>query len=281
MMAYFISRKTSAPRGSSNRTRSAIAGGLAFLGGLLVLGVALLPALKTGSLHPALVGASVLPLLLAGPAIGYMSMKLRQMSRRNRELEHTATHDGMTSLLNRSAFAGTVSQKLREIAAAVNGCGAFLLIDADHFKRINDCHGHAMGDRALCQIAAHLNAVSRSGDVIGRLGGEEFGLFLPGAALPSAQAAAERLRREIAAASLTGPNGEPVTLSVSIGGLCFRGETDFEAIFQHADRKLYEAKANGRNRSEFAEHDAFGALAPAASTGQRSRRRPFSASSAR
>jgi len=232
--------------------------------GVLVLFKRFLASIDPEALHPAMIGVVILLVLLTGPTIGYMSMRLRQMTQRNRELEHTASHDGMTSLLNRSAFTGRVSEKLGEIGKLAGGRGAFLLVDADHFKRINDCHGHAMGDKALRRIAAELHAVSRTSDLIGRLGGEEFGLFLPDANMPAAEAAAERLREAIASMALAGPNGEPVALSVSIGGLFFRHQISFDEMFQQADRKLYEAKAKGRNRTEFEEYDPRPVLATAA-----------------
>jgi diguanylate cyclase (GGDEF)-like protein len=195
-----------------------------------------------------------LPTLLAGPLFTVISLKLHQAAELNRELRYAATHDGLTAILNRSAFTRIVADKLDEIDRAEGGRGALLLVDADFFKLINDRWGHAAGDQALRQIAALLVEVTRAGDVLGRLGGEEFGVFLPGAGLLSAEATAERLRAVVAAAELTTPSGEPILLTVSVGGVFFRNAITYETLFQRADRQLYQAKANGRDRVEIEEY---------------------------
>lgn len=201
----------------------------------------------------AMISALVLPPVLAIPVTVYVSLKLRQLSQLNRDLEYAATHDGLTALLNRSAFTRQVHAKIGEIADVEGGRGAFLLIDADLFKSINDDWGHSTGDDALRHIADQLRTVTRAGDIAGRLGGEEFGLFLPGAGMLSAEATAERLRQTIATMPLTAPTGEPIALTISVGGLFFRNEISFELMFQRADRMLYCAKAEGRNRVVFEE----------------------------
>jgi diguanylate cyclase (GGDEF)-like protein len=203
-----------------------------------------------------------LPTLLAGPLFVVISLKLHQAAELNRELRHAATHDGLTTLLNRSAFTQIVAERLDEIDRAEGGRGALLLIDADFFKLINDHWGHAAGDEALRRIASLLAGVTRTGDVLGRLGGEEFGLFLPGAGLLSAEATAERLRAVVAAAEMATPNGEPITLTVSVGGAFFRNSISYETLFQRADRQLYRAKANGRNRVEIEEYRPEGIAEP-------------------
>lgn len=202
-----------------------------------------------------MISAVVLPLVLAGPLFIFISLKLRQLSQLNRELRHAADHDGLTALLNRSAFVERVYTRIDEIAQIQGGRGALLLIDADFFKKINDRWGHSTGDEVLRQIADRVRAVTRKDDIIGRLGGEEFGVFLPGAGMISATATAERLRSMVEEMRLVAPNGRPVKVSVSVGGLFFRNAITFELMFQKADRKLYDAKANGRNRVEFDEFD--------------------------
>lgn len=199
----------------------------------------------------AMISGTVLPIVLAGPLFFFISIKLRQLSQLNRELHHAATHDGLTQLLNRGAFTRQVNEKIVAMESVTNPHGALLLIDADFFKTINDRWGHAMGDETLRQIAARLVSVTREGDLTGRLGGEEFGVFLPGADLHSASRTAERLRSVIEAMDLKGPAGDRVPISISVGGLYFRDKVDFDQLFQGADKMLYDAKANGRNRVEF------------------------------
>lgn len=222
----------------------------------LVFNLALALWIEPTDLGRAVLSAVVLPVMLGAPLIGYIRFRLREMAQRNAELRYAASHDGLTRLLNRGAFTHRVRAELDEIAASEGGRGALLIIDADHFKQVNDRYGHAMGDQALCRIAEHLRSVTRAGDVIGRLGGEEFGLFLPGAGMLSAEATAERLRHATETMPLMGRNGEPVALSISVGGLFFRNAISFETLFRRTDAKLYEAKANGRNRVEFTEFRA-------------------------
>ncbi|BDA85302.1 GGDEF domain-containing protein [Aureimonas sp. SA4125] len=200
-----------------------------------------------------MLGAIVLPVLLAGPLFVVISLKLRQAAILNRELQHTASHDGLTSILNRSAFTRIVHGKLDEIDNAEGGRGALLLVDADFFKAINDRWGHPVGDETLRRIARLLVEVTRAGDVVGRLGGEEFGIFLPGAGLLSAEATAERLRAVVAETDIVTPTGEAILVTVSVGGVFFRNAITYEMLFHRADRKLYDAKANGRNRVEIEE----------------------------
>jgi diguanylate cyclase len=248
-----FTRRPLSRRGLWKLTRLTLIGISICVGVSLLFNICLFWLSEPDAFHRAIVCAVVLPVMLGAPMFTYMSMKLREMSQLNHELAHTATHDGLTSLLNRTAFTHLVNGKIDEIGSVEGGRGAFLLIDADYFKQINDRFGHSTGDEALRRIADQLRSVTRSGDLVGRLGGEEFGLFLPGAGMLSAEATAERLRHVVEAMELTAPTGDPIKLSISVGGLFFRNEISFELMFQRADRMLYEAKANGRNRVEFEE----------------------------
>ena len=158
-------------------------------------------------------------------------------------LRHAASHDKMTGLLNREAF-------LAELEAATEErSGVLLMADADHFKQINDQLGHLRGDQALVLIAAAIREAVRPGDVIGRIGGEEFGILLRRLDLQDAGALAEKIRRQVELIPWppTGERGK--ALSVSIG-LAEIGANSTQAtdILGNADRRLYEAKAMGRNR---------------------------------
>ncbi|EAS51395.1 conserved hypothetical protein with GGDEF domain [Aurantimonas manganoxydans SI85-9A1] len=125
----------------------------------------------------AMICAVVVPTILGGPLFVFLSLKLRELRILNRQLAIVAAHDGLTTLLNRRAFTERVEARLESMAT--DGlAGALFLIDADFFKAINDRYGHATGDRALKAIALRLQDSVRKGDVIGRLGGEEFGVLL-------------------------------------------------------------------------------------------------------
>ena len=121
------------------------------------------------------------------------------------------------------------------------------MIDADNFKAINDLFGHEAGDEALTIIARSIRAVLRAGDLVGRMGGEEFGVYLPGVDQRGAEAIAERIRRSVNLAVFA-PDDRQRTLSVSIGGAVFEGPASFSALFRIADQRLYGAKQTGRNR---------------------------------
>ena len=127
--------------------------------------------------------------------------------------------------------------------------GALLVIDVDHFKRINDSFGHDSGDEALKVIAETIRGAVRAVDLVGRIGGEEFGVFLPGTDPNRTLAVAERIRAAISAAEFS-PTGSRVGLSVSVGGATFADQASFSELFRRADQRLYAAKLNGRNRVE-------------------------------
>jgi diguanylate cyclase (GGDEF)-like protein len=129
--------------------------------------------------------------------------------------------------------------------------GALLIIDADHFKKINDSYGHLTGDRALLDIAAAISTGVRAGDVLGRIGGEEFGAFLVGASDEEAIRVAERIRREVEAIRFQPIDGRLLPLTVSIGGTPCGSDANVSELMRAADQRLYEAKNRGRNRAIF------------------------------
>jgi diguanylate cyclase (GGDEF)-like protein len=127
-----------------------------------------------------------------------------------------------------------------------------LMIDADHFKRINDTYQHAGGDTVLQALTATLKREVRGGDLVGRLGGEEFAILLPRTGLAAAQQTAERVRLAIAA-MLVESDGATIPVTVSIGlTVLAQGDAGMDALLARADLALYSAKRNGRNRVEVA-----------------------------
>ena len=166
-------------------------------------------------------------------------------------LASLAAHDSLTSLLNRGAFTNEVEQRLDARNRGLAYPCALLLIDADRFKKINDAYGHDVGDMVLIAVARTLTESLRKDDVIGRMGGEEFGAFLTRIDRNDAEETAERLRAAVAGLEFTTPDGEHLTVSISVGCVYFETEANFESLYRAADRSLYDAKATGRNRVSF------------------------------
>ncbi|MBS0283971.1 MAG: GGDEF domain-containing protein [Proteobacteria bacterium] len=170
-----------------------------------------------------------------------------QLRRVNKELQaaqvrlrHAAESDQLTNVLNRTAFLK------RAEAHNLDMGGWMLLLDIDHFKAINDRFGHDIGDRALQHVARVLRESLRSGDVVGRLGGEEFGVYLPGAGSDTATQIAERMRGTIETAAEFAALGIALTVSIGLAE-AGRGVSIKESL-RRADFAMYGAKHGGRNR---------------------------------
>jgi diguanylate cyclase (GGDEF)-like protein len=167
---------------------------------------------------------------------------------RTAELELLARTDPLTGLANRRAFMETGSRELAR-ARRYRSELALLMIDIDHFKAINDTHGHHNGDLVLNSLAAVSRATLREIDLPSRLGGEEFAVLLPQTSCAQAAIAAERLRAALAADRVVLPNGSVIQYTVSIGISCLGEQTaDLESLLTQSDRALYQAKRGGRNR---------------------------------
>jgi diguanylate cyclase (GGDEF)-like protein len=189
-----------------------------------------------------------LPIALAGPMIFYLMWQTRRLALAHRELQIVAATDSLTSVLNRGAFTMLVDAYLQEARKkTVSSSGALLIVDADHFKVINDRFGHKQGDRALVTMTQKIKEVLRDADIVGRIGGEEFGVFLPDANFDSAGVVGERIRHRISRTRFQ-PNDTPHTLTVSVGGVAFENAPSYDELFVIADKYLYDAKAKGRNR---------------------------------
>jgi diguanylate cyclase (GGDEF)-like protein len=192
-----------------------------------------------------IMSATVLPIVLGLPLFFYMSMRLRGLALSNLRLGLVARTDSLTSCLNRGAFTAKVTTLLAHTDPRPSG--TLLMIDADNFKAINDLYGHDAGDEALTIIARAIRSTLRAGELVGRMGGEEFGVYLPGVDHHGAEISAERIRHSVNLAIFS-PDGRPRQLSVSIGGAVFEGSASFSELFRIADQRLYNAKEAGRNR---------------------------------
>jgi diguanylate cyclase (GGDEF)-like protein len=169
------------------------------------------------------------------------------------ELRMIAQVDQLTGALTRRGF---VEQAEREIARArrYSRSGTLVMLDLDHFKTVNDTHGHAIGDRVLQKVAEIIRATLRPSDVFGRLGGEEFGILLPETAGDEAAAAIERLRHAVATQPIALDDAATLHVTASFGAAPLSPETtSFTAWLKQADTMLYAAKAAGRNCARVAE----------------------------
>jgi diguanylate cyclase (GGDEF)-like protein len=182
--------------------------------------------------------------LTIGGIVAPGSERLRSLERENRELRDLSFRDGLTAVYNRR-FAQETGQKLFTRAQRYQERFHALMVDIDHFKRVNDKMGHAAGDEVLKGIAAILQSCVRASDVVARYGGEEFVLFLVQAEPETAQFIANRIRDDVASHRFEGVPWQ-VTISVGVAGMVV-GER-LEELVDRADKSLYVAKRGGRNR---------------------------------
>jgi tRNA (guanine-N(7)-)-methyltransferase len=174
-----------------------------------------------------------------------IGMVLMATDRLRGELEHLATHDSLTGALNRRALIEAAELELARCRRN-HGIMALLMIDLDHFKAINDTHGHPVGDRVLVDFVARVKNLLRQPDRFGRFGGEEFVALLPETPLNEARLVAERLRAMIEANTADLPRCT-VSIGVSVSRL---DDAGLDNIITRADAALYQAKRAGRNRVE-------------------------------
>jgi len=200
-----------------------------------------------------------LPLLLCYPVIiGYLTYRLARRVRQQNDLLATlSTIDGLTRLVNRTHWEQAVATEFQR-CRRIGYSSAVMMLDIDHFKAVNDVHGHPTGDDALRTVATILRDTLRLHDVAGRYGGEEFGVVLPGIDAQGAAAIAERIRRRIESSVIEPRRGVRVTVSIGFAVLSSE-DGDHGAWIGRADRALYAAKAAGRNRA--IGHDPRQALA--------------------
>ncbi len=214
----------------------------------------------------------VVPWLAGGRALGALEVRLRaplgiddvkivellgataavalQNAHLYQETQRLATLDPLTGLSNYRHFHDLLGLEVQR-ARRMNYPIGFLVMDLDHFKLVNDRHGHPVGDLALQQVAEQLRKRLRRTDVVGRIGGEEFAAILPGDSLAEVAVVAEKLRHAVEElAPLAGSMGGPPTaMTLSVGGTSLESDVlDAQQLMSCADHALYEAKRNGRNQ---------------------------------
>ncbi|MFN3664386.1 GGDEF domain-containing protein [Yoonia sp.] len=180
-----------------------------------------------------------MPFLVFFFAVMLYQVRLQQ------RLSFLSRKDGLTGLNNRFSFFEIAEQRNKQIRT-----GILLVLDADRFKLINDTYGHQAGDNCLKSIACTLKRDLREGDVIGRIGGEEFAVLLANANVAQARVIGERLTRPIS--FYAGPEDQYLTATLSVGAVVTSPDIPLDILFARADRALYKAKTQGRARVVFA-----------------------------
>ena len=174
----------------------------------------------------------------------------------NAQLREQTVRDPLTGLHNRRYLEQTMKRDISR-ARRTRESIVVAVIDVDHFKAVNDTHGHAVGDRVLMRLADVLLGHVRSSDLVCRVGGEEFVVVMSGASVKAALKRAEIWRFAFAESVVDGRDGAPVRATISIGIAQFRDPAEtFAACLKRADEALYEAKRAGRDRVASAEGDS-------------------------
>ncbi|MBU3577831.1 GGDEF domain-containing protein [Polynucleobacter sp. UK-Kesae-W10] len=237
-----------------------LASGVLALGFSLMIGRRIAPLLLYYAdgyfnLFDALLAFVISMLLFLG--LSQVKRIILELEEKNFRLDHTAKTDSLTQILSR---AETFSRAEQEIERSLRSRKpiAFLMLDIDHFKNVNDQFGHPVGDIVLQNLAKYCQEELRVIDIFGRVGGEEFLIALPESSESLAFDVAERLRKKIATSVVAIVNGKEVSITISIGVASFdpvrNGENAADLIlrscYQKADEAMYLAKAKGRNRTE-------------------------------
>ena len=212
----------------------------------LVLPLSEAPVRADLILYPEFGGFAPAARALASSLAAQASVALEN-AQRHRLVERQAATDELTGLPNRRLFMRSLGT---EVARAKRNGGVFsvVMLDLDDFKRVNDVFGHDAGDRALRVFADVLRSAMRETDVAARIGGEEFACLLPSSDEAGAHRLAERIRVDLANRAITLPDGREVSITASLGIAAYPERKTAEALLRAADRALYRAKSEGKNR---------------------------------
>jgi diguanylate cyclase (GGDEF)-like protein len=205
----------------------------------------------------------------AGELVARVKVQLKikalqdELKKSNELLKELSNTDPLTNLYNRRYLTKALNSELLR-AERTGDCLSLVILDIDHFKKINDTYGHQNGDKVLSAIAKVTQENLRCYDIAARYGGEEFVLVLPSTSLAGGEEVARRLREEVQSISFAPPMAD-LTITVSLGVALFPSPSvdDMESLIRQADEALYRAKQNGRNRVEtMSSMQAFDTLAP-------------------
>lgn len=203
---------------------------------------------------------AIVPLIIAFPVTYYIERQRKilaaahqalkeshaQLAVLHKEMERKSQLDLMTGILNRDYFLSLFETRRRK-----SDQGSLLMIDADHFKRINDTYGHLNGDKALLAIVEAIKGAVREGDILGRIGGEEFAVFLTNTCIHETSNIAERIRQAVEDVEFLPQDAEPYPVTVSIGCASSEEAVGTTDLMRLADDRLYDAKRSGRNKVIF------------------------------
>ena len=182
----------------------------------------------------------IYPLIRTQAREGYALREMTEsLSARSETLEHAALTDSLTGMQNRRYFDDALREYLDEFRRVDKPVG-LMILDLDHFKQVNDTHGHDVGDRVLKEVANCLRDLTRFHDVVARLGGEEFAVVAPNMA--------DDARKAVAALTLTTSGNVRLKVTTSIGLAVWDRKETADEFFRRADKQLYQAKRQGRNR---------------------------------
>jgi diguanylate cyclase len=252
-----VSDKTTNPTMQSRRrtVAHAVLALAGCVGGALVFNFILFRAAGLPFLWTGVVSAVVVALAIATPLLVFAARREQVLAGLRLKLNRASSVDHLTDCLDGTTFSA-LADAFRGISGRKPGRrGALLIIDVDHFTEVNTRFGRSWGDEVLRVVSKVVRSSVRSGDLVGRLGGEEFGVFLPGAQRNNAEDIAERIRNAIAD-TLFEPGGRRCLLTVSVGGVVFEDQLIFDELVEAAEEQLHSAKRNGRNRT------SIGVLAP-------------------
>tara|TARA_R110002167_G_scaffold108665_3_gene277386 strand:- start:1272 stop:2399 length:1128 start_codon:yes stop_codon:yes gene_type:complete len=198
----------------------------------------------------ALLGVHLFNLSIVFAMFAYLSFfYMNMVVSAQRELRKLATVDSLTGLFNRHHGSDLAEKEIARFRRSKHPV-AFMLLDVDHFKLINDHYGHEMGDKILAEIGRLIPAQLRTQDIVARWGGEEFLVILPDTGIESALASAERIRNALRSHDWAATTGEPIEVTISIGVSEMCENDDRGSVISRADRALYRGKAGGRDRVE-------------------------------
>lgn len=222
----------------------------------LLISFAFVPLMGGKVAGAGLVMTIVCPIVISIPASlvhFYLGEKLRatnaaltaardELAAAYTRLQHQARRDALTGLLNRATFMAEL-----ETRSQAGMHGGLLFLDLDHFKSINDRFGHATGDEALERVGALLSELALSDDIVGRLGGEEFAIFLNAASSARMLDHSQTVREAVETIDLVSPSGQRIQLGISIGAFHCAPRFNPADALAASDRNLYRAKSSGRN----------------------------------
>ncbi|MBO6900544.1 MAG: GGDEF domain-containing protein [Rhizobiaceae bacterium] len=233
----------------------------------VAIGALLLPLFGSTFGPTALAMCVICPLIIATPVTLWSNLNSKRLSDAHEELRkaherlagahaelavahsrlsEAARHDDLTGMLNREGFFSALEQRRSSVDS-----GTLMIIDADFFKRINDTYGHLIGDEALKAIAGAISGALEDSDLCGRIGGEEFAVFLKDTTPARSMEVAQRIRHAVQNIRFNPGNGAMVQLTVSLGAASHVPGMELSDLMREADGRLYAAKRKGRNRVVF------------------------------